>query len=69
MSHTIKDEDQWKRDRDQRAIREHFRKITSQAENRMRSRTALAQLEDAMRKNREPVPDDDGDDASHKGLM
>lgn len=68
MSHTFKDEE-WKRERNERAVREHFRKISDGALNRMLTRTAKAQLEDAMRKNREPVPDDDGDDASHKGLM
>jgi hypothetical protein len=67
MSHTHKD-DEWKRDRNERAVRDHLRKITDPAENRMRTRTARAQLDEAMRKTRDPIPDDDEDDASAWGL-
>jgi hypothetical protein len=70
MGHTHKDEDQWKRDRDQKAIQQHLRKITNQAENRMRSRTALAQLEEARRTLRGPDAGEDTDDAStRRGLL
>lgn len=68
MSHTHKDEDEWKRERNERAVRDHLRKITDPAMNRMLTRTARAQLEETMRKNREPEPDDGEDDASTKGL-
>lgn len=68
MSHTHKDDDQWKRERNERAAREHFRKITDAAENRMLTRAAL-QLQEAMRKNREPVPDDGDDDASTRKAL
>ena len=65
MSHTHKD-DEWKRDRNERAVREHFRKITDASQNRMLTRTARAQLDDAMKRSREPVPD--ADDESYKGF-
>lgn len=66
MSHTHKDENEWKRDRNERAVRDHFRKITDASQNRMLTRTARAQLDDAMKRNREPVPD--ADDESYKGF-
>jgi hypothetical protein len=66
MSHTHKDENEWKRERNERAAREHFRKISDGAQNRMLTRSAKAQLEDAMKRNREPVPD--ADDESYKGF-
>lgn len=64
MGHTYKDDDQWKRDRNERAMREHFRKITDAAENRMLTRRAREQLLETMKENREP--DDDGDDSSYQ---
>jgi len=64
MGHTYKDDDQWKRDRNERAMREHFRKITDAAENQMLTRRAREQLLDSMKENREP--DDDGDDSSYQ---
>lgn len=67
MSHMTEDDDnRWKRDRNKRAVREHFRKITDASQNRMLTRSARAQLEEAMKKNREPVPD--ADDESYKGF-
>jgi hypothetical protein len=66
MSHTHKDENEWKRERNERSVREHLRKISDGALNRMLARTAQAQLEYSMKRNREPVPD--ADDESYKGF-
>lgn len=61
----------WKRERDELARRQHLRKITDPAENRMRTRTAREQLQAAQRElNREQgesIPD--ADDSSLLNIM
>lgn len=56
--------DEWKRERNERARREHLRKITDPAMNRMRTRTAKQQLADAQAALRGPDDIPDADDSS-----
>jgi hypothetical protein len=64
-------DDAWKRERNERAVRDHFRKITNQAEARMRERTARQQLIAAQAElNREQdYSVADGDDSSLQNIM
>lgn len=55
---------------------QQYRKISSQADNRMRTRTAKQQLADALaasaaeRKPPDlPAPDDDGDDSTQRQVL
>lgn len=63
--------DEWKRERIELARRQYLRKITDQAENRMRTRTAKQQLADAMKQGEAPedLPVPDADDSSLKGML
>jgi len=63
--------DDWKRERIERSMRDHLRKITDPAENRMRTRTAKQQLADAMKQGEAPedLPVPDADDSSLKGML
>ena len=63
--------DEWKRERNELARRQHLRKITDPAENRMRTRTAKQQLADAMKQGEAPedLPVPDADDSSLKGIL
>ena len=63
--------DAWKRERNELARREHLRKITDAAENRMRTRTARQQLADAMEEGKAPrdLPLPDADDAALLGIF
>lgn len=63
--------DDWKRERNERALREHLRKITDPAENRMRTRTAKQQLADAIKHGEAPedLPVPDADDSSLRGML
>lgn len=56
--------DDWKRERNERAMREHVRKTTDAAYMRMRTRTAKEQLADALKRNQGPEEIPDADDAS-----
>lgn len=71
MSHTHKDENEWKRDRDEMALREYVRKTTDAAYLRMRTRTAKEQHAAAMASLRGPddSPPPDADDSSIRGVM
>lgn len=71
MSHTHKDDDDWKRERNERAVRDHLRKITDPAMNRMRSRTAKEQLADAIQAGRAPndVPDAEDESTTRTGVL
>lgn len=54
----------WKRERNERARRELFRKITDPATNRMRTRTAKQQLAAELASLRGPDEIPDADDSS-----
>lgn len=56
--------DDWKRERNERAAREHVRKTTDAAYLRMRTRTAKEQHADALAALRGPDEIPDADDGS-----
>lgn len=63
--------DEWKRERNERAAREHVRKTTDAAYLRMRTRTAKEQRADALAALKGPgeIPLPDADDSSIRGVM
>lgn len=63
--------EQWKREQTDQDRRHLLRKLTPQADNRMRARTAREQLADALASLRGPsdIPLPDADDSSLRGVL
>ena len=63
--------EQWKREQTDRDRRHLLPKMTSQADNRMRTRTAKQQLADAIKHGEAPedLPVPDADDSSLRGML
>ena len=63
--------EQWKREQTERDRRHLLRKMTSQADNRMRTRTAIELSADELAAGQRPadIPLPDADDSALRGVL